>query len=159
VIYPLSSRVADADNRAAFAARSRQEARHELDAATGIARSRQQTEAELAAFYRDVLPADLDAAHKLTYLDLSLRARKNNLRMARRTENPGHERGSLFGRLQIGLILEGQYEDMRRFIYGLEKAPGFLVIDVLTIDPGRAQDALVLTLQLSTYYRMASDAS
>ena len=159
VIYPLSSRVADADNRAAFAARSRQEARRELDAAIGIARSREKAEAELATFYRDVLPADLDAAHKATYLDLAVRARKNNLRVAHRTEAPGHERGSGFGRLQIGLVLEGQYEDVRRFIHGLEQAPAFLIVDDLTLDPGRSQDVLVLSLQLSTYYRMANDAS
>ncbi len=159
VVYPLAARVADADNRAAAAFRSRLDARRELDAATGIARSREKAETELATFYRDVLPADLDAAHNLTYLNIAVHARQNNLRMARRTENPGHERGSLFGRLQIGLILEGRYEGMRRFIYGLEKAPGFLVIDDVTIDPGRTQDGLVLTMQLSTYYRMANDAS
>ncbi len=44
-------------------------------------------------------------------------------------------------------------------MYGLEKAPGFLVIDNMTIDSGRNDDALVMTLQLSTYYRVASDAS
>lgn len=159
VIYPLSARVADANNRRERAERSRQDARRELDAAAGIVRSRQKAEAELATFYRDVLPADLDAAHRLTYLDLAVRARRCNLRVARRTENPDHERGSLFGRLQIGLIVEGQYENMRRFIYGLETAPGFLVIDDMTIDPGRSQDGLVLTLQLATYYRMANDAS
>ena len=56
-------------------------------------------------------------------------------------------------------LLEMVYEDLRRFIYGLEKAPGFLIIDNVAIVPGRAQDALVLTLELSTYYRMANDAS
>jgi hypothetical protein len=29
----------------------------------------------------------------------------------------------------------------------------------MTIDAGRVQDTLVLTLQLATYYRMANDAS
>ncbi len=107
-IYPLSVRVADADNRAASAARARLEARRELDAAAGIARSREKAETELLKFYRDVLPADLDAAHKLTYLDLAVRARQSNLKVARRTENPVRERGSGFGRLEIGLTLEGQ---------------------------------------------------
>jgi Tfp pilus assembly protein PilO len=159
VIYPLAVRVDDADNRAASAFRSRQEARRELDAAIGMARSRERTEAELSTFYRDVLPADLDAAHRLTYLNLAVRARQNNLRVARRTENPGHTRGSGFGHLQIGLVLEGQYPDIRRFIHGIEKAPGFLIIDDMTLDPGRAQDGLVLTLRLAAYYRMANDAS
>ena len=159
VVYPLAARVADAKNRAESATRSRQEARRELEAAAGIARSREKAETELATFYRDVLPADLDAAHKLAYLELAVRARQNTLRVAHRTEAPGHVRGSGFGRLQIGLILEGQYEDMRRFVSGLEKAPGFLIIDDVTLDPGRTQDGLVLTMQLSTYYRMANDAS
>jgi Tfp pilus assembly protein PilO len=159
VIYPLAARVNDADNRAAAALRSRRDARRELDAVVGIARSREKTEADLSTFYRDVLPADLDAAHRLTYLDLAVRARQNNLRVARRTESPSHKRGSGFGRLEIDVVLEGQYQDIRRFIYGLEKAPGFLIIDDMTIDAGRVQDTLVLTLQLATYYRMANDAS
>jgi Tfp pilus assembly protein PilO len=159
VIYPLAVRVNDADNRAATASRSRMDAQRELDAATGIARSREKTEVELSTFYRDVLPADLDAAHKLTYVDLAVRARQNNLRVARRTESPGQKRGSGFDRLEIGLILEGQYQDIRRFINGLEKAPGFLIIEDMAIDQARAADALVLTLRLATYYRMANDAS
>jgi Tfp pilus assembly protein PilO len=158
-IYPLASSVADADSRAAAAARARLDARRELDAVTGIARSRERAEAALLAFYRDVLPADLDAAHKLTYVDLAVRARQSNLTIARRTETPGHQRGSRFGRLDIGLTLEGRYEDIRRFVYGIEKAPGFLVIDDMVINPGRTPNELVLTMQLSTYYRVASDAS
>ncbi len=159
VIYPLASRVADADNRAALAARSRQEARRELDAAAGVARSRERAEAGLLTFYHDVLPANLDAAHKLTYLDLAVRARQNNLTVVRRTESPGHQRGSGFGSLEIGLVLEGRYEDMRRFIFGLEKAPGFLIIDDLTIDAGRSEGLLVLSVRLSTYYRVPDNAS
>lgn len=159
VIYPLAARVNDADNRAATASRARRDARHELEAAIGIARSREKAEADLATFYRNVLPADLDAAHKLTYLDLAVRARRNNLKVGRRTETPGHERGSGFGRLEIGLVLEGQYQDIRRFIHGLETAPGFLIIEDMAINQGRVQDTLVLTLQLATYYRMANDAS
>ena len=108
-----------------------------------------------------MLPADLDAAHRLTYLDLAA---------ARAPEQP--QGGGAGPRLratsaaaasaacEIGLVLEGQYEDIRRFIYGLETAPEFVIIDDMAIDQGRdAQDTLVLTLQLSTYYRMANDAS
>ncbi len=85
-------------------------------------------------------------------------ARKNNLTVARRSEAAGHQRDSGFGRLDIGMVAEGQYQNLRRFIYDIEQAPTFLVIDDLTIDQARAQDALVLSLRLSTYYRMANDA-
>ena len=159
-VYPLASRVADADNRAARAARALREAGLEFAAATGVATSRERAEAELGTFYRQVLPADLDAAHRLTYLDLAQRARQNHLVVARRSASESSERGSGFGRLEIALVLEGQYEDIRRFVYGLETAPGFVVIDDMAIDQGRTgQNSLVLTLQLSTYYRVAHDAS
>jgi type IV pilus assembly protein PilO len=160
LIYPLAARVADADNRAERAARALRDARREFDAAKAVATSRGRAEAELYTFYHDVLPADLDAAHRLTYLDLAQRARQNNLRVTRRTASEDLKRGSGFGRLNIAFVLEGQYEDIRRFIYGIETAPGFLVIDDMAISQGRdAQRSLVLTLQLSTYYRVANDAS
>jgi Tfp pilus assembly protein PilO len=159
-IYPLASRVADADNRAERAARALRDARREFDAARGVATSRETAEAELRTFYHEVLPADLDAANGLTYLDLAQRARQNNLRVARRSASPDHVKDSGFGRLKIALVLEGQYEDIRRFVHGLETAPGFVVIDDMAVDQGRdAQNSLVLTLELSTYYRVANDAS
>ncbi len=159
LIYPLATRVADADNRAARAARAFVEARREFGAARGVATSRERAEAELRTFYRDVLPADLDAAHRLTYLNLAQLARQNNLRVLRRAASENHERGSGFDRLGISLVLEGQYEDIRRFVYGLETSPGFVIIDDVAIDQTRdAQSALVLTLQVSTYYRVANDA-
>jgi Tfp pilus assembly protein PilO len=158
VVYPLERRVADADNRAAMASRAVRDARRELDAAAGIASSRDRAVAELQTFYRDVLPADVDAAHKLTYLDLAVRARRNDLRIARRTATAGRERGSRFGRLTVSLVLEGEYDDMRRFVNEIERAPGFLVIDQIAMDQGRGQGALVMTMQLSTYYRMTGDA-
>lgn len=159
LIRPLAMRVSDADNRAAFAARARNDAQREFDAAAGIARSRERAETELAAFYRDVLPANLDAAHKLVYLDLAVRARQNRLRIVHRTASPGHDKGSGFGRLEVNLVLGGQYEDMRRFLNGIERGPGFIVIDGVAMDPGQGQDSLVLTMQLSTFYRVAADAS
>jgi Tfp pilus assembly protein PilO len=160
LIYPLAARVADADNRAERAARALRNARREFDAAKEVATSRERAEAELRTFYHDILPADLDAAHRLTYLDLAQRARQNNLKVSRRTAAEDQKRGSGFGRLAIAMVLEGQYEDIRRFVYGIETSPGFVVIDDMAIGPGRdAQRSLVLTLQLSTYYRVANNAS
>ena len=109
VIYPLAARVADADNRAGRAARALRDARREFDAAKEVATSRERAEAELRTFYHDMLPADLDAAHRLTYLDLAQRARQDNLKVSRRTASEDRKRGSGFGRLAIAMVLEGQY--------------------------------------------------
>lgn len=158
-VYPLATRVADADNRAARADREQRAAEREYTAARGLATSRERAETELKTFYQDVLPADLSAANRLTYLSLAQLARTSNLRVVRRTAGPDHERGSGLDRLKLALVLEGSYEDMRRFIYRLETAPEFVIIDDVAIDQGReATGDLVLTLQLSTYYRTSGNA-
>ena len=64
------------------------------------------------------------------------------------------ESGSTLTRLQIQLILEGTYADMRAFIYQLETSREFVVIDNVQLAEG-ADDggSLVVTLDLSTYFR------
>ncbi len=160
LVYPLSARVADADNRAARASRALREAQREFEAAKGVAASKQRAEGELQSFYGSVLPADHRAAQKVTYLNLAQLARTSNLRVVRRAQDEGRERESALDRVQISLVLEGQYEDVRQFVYRLETAPEFVIIDDMTIEQARdGGTALTLKLQLSTYYRATADAS
>ena len=160
VVYPLATRVADTDNRALRADQERRAAEREYAAARNMAASKEQAESELRTFYSDVLPVDLSAANHLTYLSLAKLARKSNLRIARRTAGDVHTRVSNLDQLKMTLVLEGSYEDMRQFVYNLETAPEFVVIDDLAIDQGHEMaGALVLSLQLSTYYRVAGHAS
>lgn len=159
-VYPLGAKVADADNRAVRASRSLQEARREFDAARGVASSKERAETELRAFYGDVLPGNLSAAHRLTYLTLAQMARDCSLTVIRRSAVEGQNKGGRLDHLQIAVVLQGQYDDVRDFIHRVETAPDFLVIDDLTIDEARdAGNNLVLTLQLSTYYRATGNAS
>jgi Tfp pilus assembly protein PilO len=159
LVYPLGERVANADTRAARADRTLREAKREFDAAKGVATSKERAGAELRTFYADVLPADLSAAHKLTYLNLAQLARANNLRRVRWTAAEGHDRGSVLDHLRIALTLEGEYGDVRNFVHGLETAREFVVIDDVQLDQARdGQSALVLKVQLSTYYRASDHA-
>jgi Tfp pilus assembly protein PilO len=158
IVYPLASRVADADNRAARADRSLREARREFDAAKGVATSQQRAEAELKTFYGEVLPADFSAAHRLAYLNLAQLARTRNLRIVRRTGDEGHTRGSRLDHLKVALFLEGQYEDMRAFVHTLETSRDFVIIEDVELDQARdGQSALMLKILLSTYYRSSTD--
>jgi Tfp pilus assembly protein PilO len=160
LVYPLASKVADADNRAARADRSLREARREFDAAKGVATSQQRAEAELKTFYGEVLPADLSAAHRLTYLSLAQLVRTSNLHIVRRTADEGHTRGSRLSYLKVALFLEGQYEDIRAFVHSLETSRDFVIIDDVELDQARdGQSALMLKIQLSTYYRGSTDGS
>ena len=161
LVYPLAARVADADSRAARAGRALREAQREFEAAKGVATSKDRAEAELRAFYGEVLPADLSAASAGHLPEpRATRARDAICASSGARADEGHERGSALDRLQVALVLEGQYEDVRAFVYQLETAPEFVIIDDVTIDQARDGGTdLVLKLQLSTYYRAAGDAS
>ena len=53
------------------------------------------------------------------------------------------------------MVLAGNYADIRRFIYELDTAPEFVVIeDVSLAQREEGAAPLVLTLQVSTYYWM-----
>lgn len=159
IVYPLAARVADADSRAARTNRALREAQREFEAAKGVATSKERAEAELRTFYGTVLPSDHSMARRVTYLTLAQLARDCSLRVVRRTADEGQEKGSALDRLQIGLVLEGQYNDVRAFVHRLEAAPEFVVIDDVTIDQARDGGTnLVLKLQLSTYYRATGNA-
>ena len=51
------------------------------------------------------------------------------------------------------MLLQGDYESIRRFIYEVETSPDFLIIDGVTLDKGEPARPLTLKLELSTYYR------
>ena len=58
------------------------------------------------------------------------------------------------------MTLAGEYEDMRQFIYLLETAPEFVVIDDITLsEAGEPGSPLVLTMALSTYYQANADGT
>jgi hypothetical protein len=58
------------------------------------------------------------------------------------------------GHLKIQMALQGEWEDVRRFIYELEASPSFVIIDDVTLAQTDLDQPLTLTLELSTYYRL-----
>jgi Tfp pilus assembly protein PilO len=157
VVYPLSQRVANVAQRDQSAAQALSEARQEHAQASGTLTGKSRAAAALATFYTDVLPQDLAGARRLTYLRLARLARESNLDYERASYAPVVEQGSTLTRLQIQMVLSGSYADMRTFIYQLETAPEFVVIDNVQLAQGAdGSGELVVTLDLSTYYRDAA---
>jgi Tfp pilus assembly protein PilO len=155
VVYPLAARVANIEQRNQAAAQALAQARTEHAQANGTLTGKAQAAAELATFYRDVLPQDLAGARRLTYLRLARLARESNLQYERSQYAPKVEDGSTLTRLQIQMVLSGTYAEMRGFIYQLETAPEFVVIDNIQLAEGGDGDgSLVVTLDLSTYFRV-----
>jgi len=156
VVYPLSERVANVAQRELAAEQALAAAQAEHAAASGTLTGKSRASAELTTFYADVLPQSLSGARRLTYLRLAQLARDADLNYQRATYEPVVEIDSTLTRLQIQLVLSGTYANMRDFIYQLETAPEFVVIDNVQLAEGAdGGGSLVVTLDLSTYFRSA----
>lgn len=154
LVYPLSQRVANVEQRDQAAEQVLAQARTEYARASSTLTGKALASAELATFYGDVLPQDLAGARRLTYLRLARLARGSNLQSERTSYDPTIETGSTLTRLQIQMVLSGAYADIRDFVYQLETAPEFVVIDNVQLEEdGNEDGSLVVTLDLSTYYQ------
>lgn len=156
-VYPLAQRVANIEQRDRTAEQALAAAQAELAQVSGTLTGKARASTELATFYTDVLPRDLTGARRLTYLRLARLARETNLDYERSSYSPSVETDSTLTRLGITLVLSGTYANMRAFIYELETAPEFVVIDNIQLSEGGGDTgSLVVSLELSTYYRTPS---
>jgi Type II secretion system (T2SS), protein M subtype b len=160
VVYPLGLRSAGAENRAAAAAQSLRAAERDFAAARNLVEGKTRAEQELAMFYDKVLPADLAAARRLTYATLPKLAEKSNVRFIdRRMEVEPLKKDAQLGTLKIETEWQGDYENLRRFIYELERSPAFVIIDDVSLALVEVNKPLTLSLLLSTYYRLGANGN
>jgi hypothetical protein len=158
IVYPLGVQSAGAADRAAAAAAAWQAAEREVAAARALVSGKARADEELDAFYKKVLPADLAAARRLTYASLPRLADRTNVEYLRRTfERHDVDEKSTLGQLTVRVLLQGDYESIRNFVYQLESASDFVIIDEVTLVEGVGTEQLTLTLNLSTYYRATGD--
>jgi len=160
VVYPLGVKSAGAENRAAAAAQALQTAERDFAAARDLVAGKTRAEQELSTFYDKVLPADLPTARRLTYTTLPSLARRSNVKFInRRLEIDPIKKDTRLGILKIDTQWQGDYESLRRFIYELESAPAFVIIDDVTLAQADAAKPLTLSLHLSTYYRLGANGN
>ena len=164
VVYPMSVSVQTGERQAETAAQELRAAEREFAAANATMTGRTGAVDDLERFYTRVLPADLAGARRATYLTLTQLARDAELKAQRRTEEIHEPRqleadgGTTLMRLGISMVLTGDYESVRQFLRDVEAAPEFIVIDNVALTEGSQPGSpLVLTVELSTYYRRASD--
>jgi hypothetical protein len=160
VVRPLALKSSGAADRAASAANTLRAAERELAQADALVKGKSRADEELDAFYKKILPADMTAARRMTYASLPALARRTGVRFEARTTNvaPVDQNGHL-ERMAIRMILQGEYDNLRQFIYALESAPEFVIIDDVVLVEASGDEPLRLTIDLSTYYRMTPNAS
>ena len=160
VVYPLGVKSAGATDRAAVAARAQQAAESDQIAARALVAGKSHAEQELATFYDKVLPANLRAARRMTYARLPGLARQAGVKYEeRRFEIDQASKTTRLGHLRIRMVLQGEYDGLRKFMYELETTPEFIIIDDVTLTQGEAGKPLTLTLALSTYYRLGANGA
>jgi Tfp pilus assembly protein PilO len=154
VVRPLEVKSAGAADRARQSAAALAAAEKDLAAARALVGGKSDADQELSSFYQKVLPTDLTTARRLTYSSLPELARKTGVRyQARTASNEEAERDAKLGHMKLTMVLQGDYRNIRQFIYELESAPNFVIIDDLTITEKSAGEAQTLTLNMSTYFR------
>ncbi|HVC19309.1 MAG TPA: GspMb/PilO family protein [Vicinamibacterales bacterium] len=158
VVYPLDARVTGARARRISAEQALLQAGRAEAAAQAIQAGKARADQQLAVFYGKVLPASLSAARRMTYARLAELATQAHLQYRSRSFEPEDVRNSHLRRLRITMVLAGTYPEVRQFLYTLETAPEFLVLDDVAIVQGtHASSPLILTLELSTYFRVGGD--
>jgi hypothetical protein len=153
VVRPLAARSAGAADRAAAAARARTAAEAEYAAAQALVTGKTRADEELNAFYNKVLPASQSVANRMTYASLPALARRTNVRYERRNTSVAELEEAGLARLQIRMDLHGDWDRIREFIYQLESAPEFVIIDEVVLAQGESSDMQALSVSLSTYFR------
>src|SRR5262249_37945129 len=134
VVYPLGVKSAGARDRAAAAAQALKAAERDQAAAEDLVSGKSRAEKELSTFYDEGLPTDFVAARRVTYARLPALARKSNVRYQAGTFDVDPDsKVPRLGRLRIRMVLQGDYENVRRFIYELETSPDFVIIDDVTL--------------------------
>lgn len=160
VVYPLGVKSATARDRADAAAAALRAAEADQAAAQARVSGRARAEQELGTFYGKILPADLAAARRLTYVSIPQLAEKANVRYQGSHWEPDLTKSAgALGHIRIHVVLQGDYENLRRFIYNLETSPQFLIIDDVTLAQAEQDKPLTLTLELSTYYRLGGNGA
>jgi Tfp pilus assembly protein PilO len=101
-----------------------------------------------------VLPVSVDAARRVLQSKPRRLASAHDVGYGRGQADIEEVRESSLERLISSISLSGSWDDIRGFIYELETAPEFIVIDNVEIAEGQDTDApLALSMNLSTYFR------
>ena len=158
LVRPLGASATGAARRAETARVAREAAERDLASANALVDGQRHAAEDIATFYSKVLPASLPAARQLTYATLPALARRANVRyQGSQTSIDENFKSERVGHLKIQMALQGEWEDVRRFIFELEAASSFVVIDDVTLAQNDPDQPITLTLQLSTYYRVGAN--
>ena len=152
-VYPYANKVEQSEQRMATVGRQLKDVTGAYAEASDTASMKSIADQQLERFYNDVLPRDLAEARNLLSPYLDNLSADMNLVLKRRSSVSEKVRDSPLTNLSTTMVLAGAYEDIREFIYEMETAPEFILIESVVLGQGNgSDDELVLTLGVSTYF-------
>ena len=160
VVFPLSHQVAATEREERTSRDGLVKARQDYNNAKATVTGKQQADAALLKFYKDVLPADKSVAQRLTFTRLADLAKQSNVKLEHGTNEVSHEKGSSLSKLSTRYTLTGDYRDVRHFIYALETAPEFIILENIGLTSGSDQQTrgVAMNLEIATYFRSGNAA-
>lgn len=160
VVLPLSQKVRGGEQQSQGAMVELANARRDFNAARATVTGKGQADSELKKFYQEVLPLDQSGARRILYLSIDQLARKSNLTVVRYNFDPETDRRSNLHKLTMTLNLEGEYNNIRRFIHQLETSPEFRVLESVALAQGEeGERRLSVTALVSTYFRTGGNGN
>lgn len=154
-VFPLERSVAGLKEGEVDALAARGQALKVETAAKAAQQSRDRAEGELRKFYGQILPADVQAASQLTYSWLDRVAKESGVEFARSTFKEDEMRESRLKRWTAKAKLVGDYANVRKFLYAVETAEEFVIIEEVGLsqfEATRGGELLELELSLATYF-------
>jgi len=160
VVFPLGRQVVNAEEEARAQHERLNAARFDHLSAKATVTSQAQADSALRKFYKDVLPTNQSVARGITYTRLAQLARQASVKLEHGSNAVSQEKGSALSKLTTTYTLTGDYRNVRKFIYSLETAPEFIVLENVGLTSS-GEDAqahgLAMTLNIATYFRSGND--
>lgn len=142
VVVPLSRRVAGAEAREAQSVTALRAAEQDRLSAASTQQRKARAEQDLKRLYGTILPAGMSDARRQTYVRLARLASDADLQSQRRIEELqepkaiGQEPKPVLTRLEITMVLRGEYDSVRQFIRDIEASETFITIDDVSLAEG-----------------------
>ena len=153
-VFPLQASVSSDEARALAAKTQLAQAQRLQRTANDTKASQVRADQELKQFYSEVLPASHAQARDLLYLELRTIAQQNGLAFSSANAQTEPVDESSLVRTFATVSLSGDYSNIRRFLYDLETAEEFYVVESVKLAPSsrKGGGSLEILLAVTTYY-------
>jgi Tfp pilus assembly protein PilO len=153
-VFPLQASVSGDEERALAVKTQLAQAQRLEREANNTRTSQQRADQELKQFYSEVLPGTHAEARNLLYLQLRTIASQTGLKFSDGTFKSAPVEDSSLMRLRTDVTLTGDYSSIRRFLYELETAEEFYIVESVKLgSASRAgSGSLEVVLAMATLY-------